>query len=100
MNALEKGVWGKERPAEKGFGRRQHDRRLEAGRKHPPSTWSICFRSYSFSNAVEERNTAKMGEDSSRAHNSLKWRTDLRVLGDFDNIPLTMTRVAKSWIFM
>jgi hypothetical protein len=39
---------------------RQWDRRLEAGRKH--RFLSICFRSYSFSNAVEEGNKAKMGE--------------------------------------
>src|SRR6202021_1909844 len=32
MNALEKGVARKERPAEEGVGRRQDDRRLEAGK--------------------------------------------------------------------
>jgi hypothetical protein len=57
---------------------RQCDRRLEGSIS--PSTRSICFRSDSFSNAVEEPNRAKMGEDASRAYNSRKWRTDLCVL--------------------
>jgi hypothetical protein len=80
MNAPGEGVAGRNGPLR----RVSEDGGVIAGRKpqkRPPSTWSICFRSYSLSNAVEERNRAKMGEDSSRAYNSRKGRTDLCVLG-------------------
>jgi hypothetical protein len=60
MNALGEGVAGRNGPLRRVSEDRQCDRRLEAGGKH--SFLSICFRSYSFSNAVEEGNKAKMGE--------------------------------------
>jgi hypothetical protein len=60
MNALGEGVAGRNGPLRRVSEDRQCDRRLEAGRKH--RFLSICFRSYSFSNAVEEGNKAKMGE--------------------------------------
>jgi hypothetical protein len=60
MNALGEGVAGRNGRLRRVSEDRQCDRRLEAGRKH--RFLSICFRSYSFSNAVEEGNKAKMGE--------------------------------------
>jgi hypothetical protein len=90
------GRCGKERPAEEVVGRRQRDRRLEAGRRHPPSTWSICFRSYSFSNAVEEGDRAKMGR-THEGHITRARGAPICVLcGDFYNYGTSR----KSWILM
>jgi hypothetical protein len=99
MNVLGEGVAGRNGPLR----RVSEDGGVIAGwrlGKHPPSTWSICFRSYSLSNAVEERNRAKM-ERTHQGHITRARGAPICVFwGDFDNILLTMTGVAKAWIFM
>ena len=90
-----RGRCGKERPAEEGVRRRQCDRRLEAGRKH--RFLSICFRSYSFSSAVEEGNKAKMGEGTHQGHITRARGAPICMFWDgFDNILITIAGVAKT----
>jgi hypothetical protein len=95
MNALEKGVARKERPAEEGVGRRQDDRRLEAGKAS--SLYLVdLFSLLLFFKRCRRVKQGKNGRGLIKGITRASAAPFCVFWDDFDNILLTMTGVAKA----
>jgi hypothetical protein len=97
MSALGGGHCGKERPAEEGVGRRQRDRRLEAGRKHRSLYLVDLLSLLLFFKRLSKSETGQNGRGTHQGHITRARGAPICVFrGDFDNILITIPGGAKA----